>query len=479
MSSLHRDIARDFYLQTLAEPYRIKVVERLRLPELDERQRILASAHYSPALIDASDVYIDLASDSGTGAMSDEQWAAMIVANEAYVRSKSFFRFENVVREIFALEHVVPTHQGRAAENILMELLVTPGDVVLSNTHSDTTRAHIEARGGVALDLVGESVWHFEKPENFKGNFDLRQLQRALALNPGRVVMIIITIVNNLAGSAPVSMENIRAVSALAREFKVPVFFDACRFAENAMFVKLREPGFERESISGICQAMFSMGDGCWMSGRKDALVNSGGFIAVRDSELASRCKERVLHYEGFHTQGGLAARDLEAMAVGLREGIDEEHLLHRTGLVAYLGENLARLGFSVSMPPGGSAIFVDPAPTYPHLEPNQLPGIALFCDLYLIGGIRVGPMAFAMKMMSDDGRATERPVQWVRFAMPRRSYGKAHVDYVIRIAEHVKQMSGQSPAYRVMPSTVPRSPFFAQFEPLSRETSKSSSNRT
>ena len=365
---------REVEADALPEPYRIKVVEHIRLLPREEREKALREAFYSVTYLNSGDVFIDLATDSGTTAMSDRQWGAMMIADEAYVRSQSFFRFEKAVQDIVGYPHVVPTHQGRAAENILSELLVKPGNVVLSNTHFDTARAHVEHKQGIALDLVGNSLWDFDDQHPFKGNFDLEKLALALEHFGARVPFVSITITNNMACSSPVSMDNIRQAKRLADRHNVPILFDASRFAENAYFIKQREPGYAKHSIADIVREMFSYGQGCWMSAKKDANVNIGGFIALRDEALARRCQERLVLYEGFPTYGGLARRDLEAIAVGLGEGIDEAHLRHRTGQVAELGRMFEQAGIRCSKPFGGSGVFVDVQHMYPHLPPERFP---------------------------------------------------------------------------------------------------------
>lgn len=462
-----KDFARELFTSTVAEPYRTKVVERLRLPDREERAAILRRAFYSPAFVDASDVYIDLATDSGTSAMSDRQWAALMHGDESYIRSRSFHAFEAAVQEVMGFRHVIPTHQGRAAEHIISELLIQPNQMVLSNTHFDTTKANVENRKAQAVDLVGDCLWDFAEPQPFKGNFDLAKLNAALERYHSRVALIIITVLNNLACSSPVSMENIREVRRLADRYKIPLFFDACRFAENAYFIKTREPGYADKSIGEIAREMLSYGDGCWMSAKKDALVNIGGFIALNDEALARRCQEKLVLYEGFYTYGGLARRDLEAIAVGLREGIDEEYLAHRIGLVGYLGERIAEARMVVSRPIGGSGVFVDVQSLYPHLEPDKLPGIALFCDLFLEGGVRAGAILFEINTIDPaSGDVVKRPFQFARFAVPRRVYSKSHMDYVGQIAQRVKQIASQNRGYAVVEQPEVLGHFFAKFQP-------------
>ncbi len=455
-------------LETLAEPYRIKVVEHVRLPSRTERARILKEAHHSIVHINSEDVFIDLITDSGTGAMSDRQWAAMMKGDEAYMRARSFFEFERAVREILGFQHVVPTHQGRAAEHIMMELLLKEGDLVLSNTHFDTTRAHVMHRKAVPLDLVEDSVWHFDEVQPFKGNFDLARLEAALERYHQRVPFVMITVLNNFACSSPVSMENIRKTTELARKWNKPVYFDACRFAENAYFIKTREKGYQDKSIPEIVREMFSYGDGCWMSAKKDAIVNIGGFIAVKDESLARRCQERLVLYEGFPTYGGLAGRDLEAMAVGLHEGIDESHLAHRTEQVAFLVRLFEEAGIKTSKPAGGSGVFVDVEALYGHLPDEKFPAIALTCDLYLEGGIRAGAYPFHFNTVDPKtGEISDKTFQFARFAIPRRTYTKGHLEYIAKVMARVKERAPRNKGYRITYAPEVLAHFFSKFEPL------------
>jgi tyrosine phenol-lyase len=454
--------------KTLAEPYRTKTIERLNLPARAARERALAQAFHSPVHLKSEDVFIDLITDSGTSAMSDAQWAGLMRGDEAYMGSRSFYRFEQAVREAVSFEHVIPTHQGRAAENIIMELMVKPGDIVLSNTHFDTTRAHVENRKATPVDLMSDDLWQFETAKPFKGNFDLAKLEAALTRHGDRVPMVIITILNNFACSSPVSLENIREVARLAGKFGVPVFFDACRFAENAYFIKMLEPGYADKTIAEICSEVFSYGRGCWMSAKKDALVNIGGFIATSDAEFAAKCQERLVLYEGFYTYGGLARRDLEAVAIGLAEGMSEDHLAHRIDQVGYLGDCLERAGLVVSKPVGGSGVFVDVAALYPHLPPEKLPGIALCADFYLEGAVRLGAAPFSLHTVSPvSGEIIDRIFQFARFAVPRRVYSKSQMDFVAGVAERVLEVAPKNRGYRVVQGSGVLGHFFAKFEPL------------
>ncbi|WP_214107132.1 tryptophanase [Acrocarpospora catenulata] len=452
----------------LAEPYRIKVTERIRLPDRAEREALLAAADYLSIRIDAADVFIDLTTDSGTGAMSDNQWAALLRGDESYFGSRSYLRFEAVSREVTGYPHIIPTHQGRAAEKILTELLVRPGDIVLGNTHFDTTRGHILHRQGVPVDCVGDLVWDFSTPGDFKGNFDLKKLELALERHHTRVPFILITVVNNMACSAPVSMENIRGVKKLADQYGVMVLFDACRVAENAYFIQQREPEFADAAISDIVLEMFSYGDGCWVSAKKDANVNIGGFFALRDEVLATRAKELLVLHEGYPTYGGLAGRDLEAMAVGLHEAMDQEYLAHRIRQTAYLGKRIAEADVTVSMPTGGSGVFIDAASIYPHLSAEQLPAVAFAADMYLEGGIRIGGSLFTLKTIDvESGEIVERPFALSRLAIPRRTYTQGHLEYVANVVAEVKRKAPGNKGYRItyLPETMGH--FFIRFAPL------------
>ncbi|PRQ05276.1 Tyrosine phenol-lyase [Enhygromyxa salina] len=449
------------------EPYRTKVVERIHLPSRAERERLLREANYSIVFLNSADVYIDLVTDSGTGAMSDKQWAALMQGDEAYMGSRNFADFEKTVQEITGYDRVIPTHQGRAAERIMMELLVSPGDIVPNNSHFDTTRAHVGKREAVPLDLVGDWLWEFHSDHPFKGNFDLDKLKTCLDRYSDRIPFVAITVLNNMACSSPVSMANIREVSRLAKAAGVPVYFDACRFAENAWFIKQREEGYADRSIDDIVREMFSYGDGCWMSAKKDGIVNIGGFIALRDEALAGRCCELLVLYEGFPSYGGLARRDLAAIAVGLREGMSEEHLSHRIRQVQYLADLFEDCGVRTSRPVGGSGVFVDTEALYPHLTPDRLPTVTLCCDLYLEGGVRAGAIPMDMNVIDEAGEITTRVFQFARFAVPRRVYGKGHLDYVGRVVRRVKENAARSKGYQMVyvPDILPH--FFARFAPF------------
>lgn len=462
------DDADDDLLSTYAEPYRVKVVEEVRLLDRAARTRVLEKAFYSVAYIDADDCYVDLATDSGTGAMSDAQWAGMMRGDESYIRSRNYLNFERAVQDVTKYPFVVPTHQGRAAESILAELLIEPGSIVPSNTLFDTTRAHVENRKALPLDLIGDWLWDFGEERPFKGNFDLAKLEACLERYRAKIPFVLVTVTNNLACSSPVSMENIRGVKALADRHGIPILFDACRFAENAYFIKTREPGYADKSIQEIAHEMFSYGQGCWMSAKKDALVNIGGFIALRDEALARRCQERLVLYEGFPTYGGLAGRDMEAVAIGLHEGMREPYLRHRVGQSAYLAELLSDAGIVVSKPAGGSGVFLDVTSFYPHLPPEKLPAIALACDMYLEGGVRVGALPFPLNTIDPaTGEVFPKPFQFARFAIPRRLYTRSHLEYVARVTKRAKQRAAESKGYRIVHWPEVLGHFFAKFEPI------------
>lgn len=414
--------------QTIIEPFRIKSVEPIRWTTRFERERLLRVAHYNLFLLPASDVLIDLLTDSGTGAMSTHQWAAVMEGDESYAGSKSFDRFRNSVQGIFGYRHVIPAHQGRAAERILFGVTCKKGDVVPNNTHFDTTRANVEFAGGEALDLVISEGRDASADHPFKGNMDVHELERVIQrAGRERVPLVMLTVTNNSGGGQPVSMENIRQVSAVCRSNKIPLYFDACRFAENAYFIKLREPGYESKTPKQIAQEMFSHGDGCTMSAKKDGMANIGGFLCTNDDLLAQQEKDLLILTEGYPTYGGLAGRDLEAIAVGLQEALEEDYLRYRIASTAYLGNHIAQAGVPIVQPPGGHAIYINARAFLPHIPIDQFPGVALAAELYLEGGIRsveIGSLMFGAAAKMD----------LVRLAIPRRVYTQSHIDYVVEM---------------------------------------------
>ena len=421
-------------MSIIIEPFRIKVVEPIRQTTEEERDKILKDAHYNPFLIKSDDILIDFLTDSGTGAMSDRQWGALMQGDESYAGSRSFFRFESVVKKITGFKHVIPTHQGRAAERILFSIMVHKGDIVPNNTHFDTTRANIEFNEAEAVDLVIPEGKIPELEHPFKGNMDLAKLEELLEKYHDRIPLGMITITNNSGGGQPVSMENIREVSKLLHKYNIPFFIDACRFAENAYFIKLREKGYQDKSVLEIAQEIFSYADGCTMSAKKDGLVNIGGFLAMNDDQMAMKARTLLILTEGFPSYGGLAGRDLEALAVGLEEVLNEDYLKYRLRTAEYMGERLTAAGISIIRPTGGHAVYIDAKAFYPHIPPSQFPGQTLVCELYKKGGIRgveIGSVMFGKKD-KETGKEIPAPMELVRLAFPRRVYTQSHFDYAI-----------------------------------------------
>ena len=430
-------------MRTIIEPFRIKTVEPIRMTGREERRAILARADYNLFALQSDDVLIDLLTDSGTGAMSSNQWSGIMRGDESYAGSPSFARFERAVKGLTGFEYVIPTHQGRAAERILFATLCKSGDTVPNNTHFDTTRANVEYTGARALDLVIPEGRQPQTRHPFKGNMDIAALE-ALLDDEGheKIPLIMLTVTNNSGGGQPVSMENIRAVSQLARSRNIPFYLDACRFAENAYFIKLREDGYGHKSAREIAQEMFSYADGCTMSAKKDGLANIGGFLCANDPELVQQQKELLILTEGFTTYGGLAGRDLEAIAVGLDEVLHEDYLNYRLASTRYLGEHIASAGVPIVQPPGGHAIYIDAQAMLPHIPPAQFPGQALVCELYLAGGIRsveIGSVMFGRRD-PDTGEETPADMELVRLALPRRVYTQSHIDYVVEVIQDVQQ---------------------------------------
>ena len=414
--------------RTIIEPFRIKSIEPIRWTSRAQREKLLRAAHYNLFLLPADDVLIDLLTDSGTGAMSTHQWAAIMEGDESYAGSRSFERFRASVQGIFGYRHVIPTHQGRAAERILFGVTCKKGDVVPNNTHFDTTRANIEFVGAEAVDLIIAEGREPGTNYPFKGNMDVRGLKELIdRVGRDHVPLVMLTVTNNSGGGQPVSMENIRQVSAVCRQHKIPLYFDACRFAENSYFIKLREKGHHSKTPKQIAQEMFGYGDGCTMSAKKDGMANIGGFLCTNDDLLAQQEKDLLILTEGYPTYGGLAGRDLEAIAVGLQEALEEDYLQYRIASTAYLGNHIAEHGVPIVQPPGGHAIYLDARTFLPHIPPEQFPAVALATELYLEGGIRsveIGRLMFGAAAKMD----------LVRLAIPRRVYTQSHVDYVVEI---------------------------------------------
>jgi tryptophanase len=450
-------------MRTIIEPFKIKSVEPIRMTTRDEREACLRTAHFNVFLLRAEDVLIDLLTDSGTAAMSAEQWAAMMRGDEAYAGSRSWFRFEAAVQDIFGFRHVLPTHQGRAAERILFSVLCRKGDFVPNNTHFDTTRANIEYTGARAIDLPIAEGRVPSARHPFKGDMDVAAL-RALIAEQGRerVPLVLLTVTNNSGGGQPVSMANVRAVSSVCREHGIPLYIDACRFAENAYFIKLREPGYAKRTPIEIARELFSYADGCTMSAKKDGMANIGGFLATNDDRLAQRERDLLILTEGFPTYGGLAGRDLEAIAVGLHEALDEDYLLYRITSTTYLGEHLATAGVPIVQPPGGHAIYLDAASFFPQITALELPGQALVVELYREAGIRgveIGTVMFGRRD-ADNGDESAAAMELVRLAIPRRVYTQSHIDYVVEAVLNVWQRRDAVRGYRF----VEQAPFLRHF---------------
>ena len=416
------------------EPWRVKVVESIRRISREERENRLRRAGYNVFGLSSDDIFIDLLTDSGTSAMSDSQWAGLMRGDESYAGGRNFLHFEQTVREIFGFPHVIPTHQGRVAENLLFSTVLRPGDVVPNNTHFDTTRANVEVNGGIAVDLVIPEGREPQSRHPFKGNMDVARLERCLEENAGRVPLVMLTLTNNSGGGQPVSLENVRATRDVCRRRGVPLVIDACRFAENAWFIQQREPAQSGRTVVEIVRDVFAAADGCTMSAKKDGLANIGGFLALRNEAWVDRLKNKLILIEGFPTYGGLAGRDLEAVAIGLREVLDEEYLSFRVGQVTEFGESLAAAGVPVVQPIGGHAVYVDGRAFAPHLSPEEYPAEALTIALYLEGGIRaveIGGVMFGKPDPAGGGREILPDLDLVRLAVPRRVYTNSHLQFV------------------------------------------------
>jgi len=452
--------------RTIIEPFRIHSVEPMRMTSRAERAAILAGAGYNLFQVRAQDVLIDLLTDSGTGAMSAEQWAGIQRGNEAYAGAPSFYRFLDAVRSLFPFRHVLPVHQGRAAEKILFTCVGGPGLVVPNNTHFDTTRANVEFSGAQAVDLPVPEGLEPSARHPFKGNMDVAALDRLLAERADAVPLVMVTVTNNSGGGQPVSMANLRAVRAVCDRYGKPLFLDACRFAENAWFIREREPGYSAVPVAGIVREMAGLADGMTMSAKKDPLANIGGWLAVNDDGLAEQCRGLEILTEGFPTYGGLAGRDLEAIAQGLAECVSEDYLRYRIRSVAYLGEALEAAGVPVVVPFGGHAVFIDARAMLAHLDPLAYPGQALACALYEEGGVRSCEIGTVMFGLHPDGTETPAAMDLVRLAIPRRTYTQSHMDYLIEVVTRVAKRAGTLPGMRIVSQPRQLRHFTARFEP-------------
>ncbi len=457
-------------MKTIIEPFRIKTVEPIHLTTPAQREARLREAAYNVFLLKSDDVLIDLLTDSGTSAMSSEQWASLMRGDESYAGSPSFYRFERAVQDIFGFKYVFPTHQGRAAERILFSVLCKPGNVVPSNTHFDTTRANVEFTGARAVDLVIAEGRQPSVVHPFKGNLDVPALERLIAEGGReRIPLCMLTVTNNSGGGQPVSMANVRAVSEVCRRHGIPLYIDACRYAENAYFIKLREADYADRAPIDIAREMFSLADGATMSAKKDGLANIGGFIASNDAGVAQQERNLLILTEGFPTYGGLAGRDLEAIAVGLYEALDEDYLLYRITSTTYLGRHVSDAGVPIVQPPGGHAVYIDAAALFPQIPPLELPGQALVVELYREAGIRaveIGTVMFGRRDPAT-GRESTAPMELVRLAIPRRVYTQSHVDYVVEAILNVFARRARVGGYRFVEQAPFLRHFTARFEPL------------
>ena len=463
-------------MNTIIEPFKIKSVEPIFFTTKEERISILRKAHYNPFLISAKDVLIDLLTDSGTSAMSSHQWAGIMEGDESYAGSNSFFRFEETIQQITGMPLVIPTHQGRAAEKILFSIIGGKGKYIVSNTLFDTTRANIEFSGAEGVDLLCDEGKLSEIPAPFKGNIDVNALKKfIIEKGPSNIPLCIITVTNNSGGGQPVSMQNIQDAKKVCAENKIPLFIDACRFAENCYFIKIREKGYADKPIPEIAKELFSYADGCTMSAKKDAFANIGGFLAMHDKNLADKCRNLLIITEGFPTYGGLAGRDLEAIAIGLNEVMDEHYLQYRIRSIEYITEKLIAVGVPVMQPAGGHAVYLDAKKFLPHIPIEQYPGQALVAALYIEGGIRsveIGSLMFGKYAFPDEGRKENKklfPAQMelVRLAIPRRVYTQSHIDYVAEVIIEVFKKRNEIKGLQIIEESPMLRHFTAKLKPI------------
>ena len=452
------------------EPFRIKMTEPIRLISREEREERLKEAGYNVFLIKAEDIFIDMLTDSGTGAMSQEQWAAIMRGDESYAGARSYHRLKAAVEDIFGFKYFVPTHQGRAAENILSACLIKPGNYIPSNMHFDTTDANIRARGGRPANLVIDEAFDPSNPHPFKGNLDITKLKDFIArTGVENIPFGMITVTNNSGGGQPVSMENLKAVAEVYHSYNIPFFIDSARYAENAYFIKLREKGYENKPVIDIAREMYSLADGMTMSAKKDAIVNIGGLLCMNDEKLFEHVRNELILREGFPTYGGLAGRDLEAMAVGLYEGLDETYLAYRLNQTAYLSARLNEAGVPTIQPAGGHAVYLDAAAVLPHIPQHEFPGQALAVELYREGGIRgveIGSVMFAYPD-PDTGKMIYPKLELLRLAIPRRTYTQSHLDYIADTLAKIKKRAGEIRGYKFTYAPELLRHFTARFEPL------------
>ena len=451
------------------EPFRIKMVEPIQLISKEEREKALKRAGYNIFGLKSDEVFIDLLTDSGTGAMSQDQWAAMMIGDESYAGAQSYHRLSETMQDVFGFRHFVPTHQGRAAENILCAVVLKEGQYVPSNMHFDTTEGNIRARGGRPTNLVCGQAFDNTSNYPFKGNMDLKKLDNFIKdVGPANIPLGMITITNNAGGGQPVSLENLKAVSEIYHSYKIPFFIDACRFAENAYFIKLREPGQSKKSPLEIAREIFALADGATMSAKKDAIVNIGGFLALNDSDLFEKISNELILREGFITYGGLAGRDLDAIAVGLREGLSEDYLAYRLGQTEYLVEQIWQNNIPVIQPAGGHAVYINAGKMLPHIPQDEFPGQSLSVEMYREGGIRsveLGSVAFAFPN-PDSGEMQYPEMELVRLALPRRTYTQSHLDYVVGVLKKIEGKKKKLKGYQIIKAPRLMRHFSATFEP-------------
>ncbi|KPJ49161.1 MAG: tryptophanase [candidate division Zixibacteria bacterium DG_27] len=457
-------------MKTIPEPYRIKTIEPIKLLSRGQREKKIREAKFNLFRLRSEDVYIDLLTDSGTSALSDNQWAGLLQGDEAYAGSRNYYHFVDTIKEITGFKHVIPVHQGRAAENLLFTTLLKKGDIVPSNTHFDTTRANIERQGAIALDFITEAGKSFDSDYPFKGNMDLEELRRLVKkYGKKRIPAGTMTVTNNSGGGQPASMENIKSASRILHRHGIKLLFDACRYAENAYFIKKRESGYARRSVKSIAREMFSYADGCTVSAKKDGLSNIGGFIALNDDKLATEISDLLILLEGFPTYGGLAGRDLEAIARGLREGLEEDYLDFRVNQVAYLGRLLEKVGLAVMNPTGGHAAYVEAGSYLPHIPRKQFPAQALTVALYREGGIRSCEFGGAVYTHVDrrSGKVKSAPMDLVRLAIPRRVYTRSHLDYVAEVFRKVEKKRNEVRGLRTIYEPPKLRIFTVEFEEI------------
>ncbi|NTU72294.1 MAG: tryptophanase [Coriobacteriia bacterium] len=457
--------------KTIIEPFRIKTVEQINMTTREQRQEMIREAGYNIFALRSDDVIIDLLTDSGTGAMSANQWGGVMRGDESYAGSPSYFRFRDSINDITGFEHIIPTHQGRAAERILFSVMCKEGDVVPNNSHFDTTRANVEFRGAIALDLPSPELADMDSDFPFKGDMDLDGLRAAFAeFGAARIPLVMITVTNNSGGGQPVSLGNMRAVAEICRQYDTPLYLDACRLTENAYLIKQREPGYADKTVRQIVREMCDLAEGCTMSAKKDAIVNMGGFLATRSAELAQEHRVLLILTEGFPTYGGLSGRDLEALAIGMQEAVEEDYLHYRITSTRYVGQHLRDAGVPLLWPPGGHAIYLDAKRIASHIPPTQYPGVAVANAMYELGGVRaceIGTLMFGHRDPAT-GEEVAGPRELVRLAIPRRVYTQSHMDYVIEVVARVYEERESLPGYRVTEQAPFLRHFSAKLEPIS-----------